>query len=332
MKNIVFIGLISISIIFAKQTYAESKTDYHPPPASHLSEQTKAFMIKFAKGPGMDPGKGYKMLRKMLLGRATQPGEKFLDGEVTAVNTDGVQSYWISSPKQNDKKHVILFMHGGAYVAGDSRIIAIPLELGKGAGMKVLSVNYALAPENQWPAGLNDSLKAHQWLIKQGYKPSNIAWAGLSSGGGLALAMANLAKEKNIPLPGAIFTMSAWADLTLTGDSYETIKASDHMMGHGDMGKLAKLYYGDADPRDPTITPLYGDLKGLPPTLLSAGSRERIVSDSIRWARTARAAGVDVTLDIWDGQMHGFHIIPTSPEARQAVQYGADFIKKHLTD
>lgn len=126
--------------------------------------------------------------------------------------------------------------------------------------------------------------------------------------------------------------MSAFADLTLSGDSHATIAASDHFMGHADMHKLVDLYIGDADPRNPTISPIYGDLSGLPPTLLEPGSREIIVSDSIRWARNARAAGVDVTLDIWDGQAHGFQIFAALPEAQEAVRNGAAFLKEHLAN
>ena len=307
--------------------------DSHPPPAIHLSKQAKGFMQKMASMPAPNPVAQYEATRGAGKKAPARPERWKIKGEynVEPVDTNSTVSYWITSPEQTDTKHVILFVHGGAYIFGNAaKSIELPLRLGRAAGMKVLSVSHRLAPEDPWPAALNDCLDAYAWLIEQGYAPENIAWAGISSGGGLVLSMANAAKIRGIPLPAAIYSMSALADLTLSGDSHVTIKASDHFMGHADMQKLADMYVGDADPYNPTISPVYGDLSGLPPTLIEPGSREIIVSDSILWARKARDAGVDVTLDIWDGQGHGFQVFPMLPEAQQAVKYGAAFLKSHL--
>lgn len=305
-----------------------------PPPATHISEQAQALMRQLIATPPPDPVSDYKAFRTLICNIAGARND-LLDSTVSksAVDTNSVQSYWINSPQQTDPKRVILYAHGGAYVAGDASVmIEHPSRIGRATGMKVLSVDYRLAPEDPWPAALNDCLDAHSWLIEQGYAPESIGWAGISAGGGLVLAMANAAKERGIPLSGAIHAMSAYADLTNSGDSYTTVAPSDPFMGHADMDKLSQMYTGDADPRSPTISPIYGELAGLPPTLIDAGSREILVSDTTRWAHRARRAGVDVTLEIWDGLFHGFHIDANLPEAQDVTRQGAEFFKAHLAD
>ena len=336
MKNnlncTLFIVSLTVGMLCGNVVFAE--TDTRPPPNSHLSQQAQKMMLMMARRPVFDPVAQYKATRGAGIEPPERPGMFKIEGEydVAPVETNSTLSYWITSPEQADTTRVILFVHGGAYIFGDAgKMFELPLRLGRASGMKVLSVNHRLAPEDPWPAALNDCLDAYAWLIEQGYSPESIAWVGISSGGGIVLSMANAAKKRNIPMPGAIYAMSAWADLTVSGDSY----AINNPLGQGP-GKdskikaLAHMYVGDADPYDPTISPMYGELDGLPPTLIDAGSRELFLSDSIRWARRATKAGVDVTLNVWDGMWHGFHIIPNIPEAQEVTQDGANFLKARL--
>lgn len=253
-----------------------------------------------------------------------------VDFQVEPADANGVQAFWITPGPRPGSDRVILYAHGGGYVAGEAaRVIEPPLRLGRVAGIPVLSVEYRLAPEHPWPTGLNDCLNAHQWLLGQGHAPARIAWTGLSAGGGYVLAMALAAKPQGIPLPGAIYAMAPWADLTLSGDSYRTNLPHDHVLGSSNLAAITAMYAGSTDPREPTISPIYGDLRGLPPTLVDAGSREVLLSDAVRWAQRARDAGIDVELDVWDGLWHGFHNAPEIPEAHQVTERGAAFIRTH---
>ena len=169
--------------------------------------------------------------------------------DVDAVDANGVRAYWITSPPQDDSERVILYAHGGGYVAGEAaRVIEHPLRMGRAAGRPVLSVEYRRAPEHPWPAAFEDCLTAHCWLVEQGYAPGRIAWTGLSAGGGIVLAMGLAARQRGIPMPGAIYGMSPWADLTLSGDSYRTNAPYDHVMGSTDMERLAGMYAGYCRP------------------------------------------------------------------------------------
>ena len=337
MKNNIcsslLIFLSSVGMLCGNDALGE--TDSRPPPNEHLSKPAQQMMLNMARMPVFDPVAQYNSTRGAGIEPPARPMMQKIEGEydVSPVQTNSTLSYWITSPQQTDASRVILFVHGGAYIFGDAgKMIELPLRLGRAAGMKVLSVNHRLAPENPWPAALNDCLDAHAWLIEQGYSPDSIAWVGISSGGGIVLSMANAAKQQDIPLPGAIYAMSAWADMTVSGDSYVVNNPLGQGPGKGSKIKaLADMYVGDADPYEPTISPMYGDLGGLPPTLIDAGSRELFLSDSTRWARRATLAGVDVTLNIWDGMWHGFHIMPNIPEAQEVTEDGATFLKAHLT-
>ena len=329
-----FVFLVTLGTVVGG--IAVGEVDSRPPPNSHLSKQAQQLMLKMAAMPVFDPVARYKASRGAGIEPPERPSMHKIEGEydVSPVQTNSTLSYWISSPQQTDSKRVILFVHGGAYIFGDAgKSIELPLRLGRAAGMKVLSVDHRLAPEDPWPAALNDCIDAYAWLIEQGYAPGSIAWVGISSGAGIVLSMANAAKQRDIPLPGAIYSMSAWADLTVSGDSY----VINNPLGQGPgtdskIRELANMYVGDADPYDPTISPMYGDLHGLPPTLIDAGSRELFLSDSTRWARRATRAGVDVTLNVWDGMWHGFHIMPNIPEAMEVTEDGANFLKGNLTE
>ncbi len=303
------------------------------PPPEHLSEPAQAILRAGDDmlGDLADYRSARQRINRIADARSQSVRDEGTDFEFEAVDTNGARSYWITSARQDDTERVLVYAHGGGYVAGEAaRVIEHPLRLGRAARLPVLSVEYGRAPENPWPAALEDCLRAHQWLLEQGYAPRHIAWSGLSAGGGIVVAMALAARERNIPLPGAIYGMAPWADLTLSGDSYRVNAPHDHVLGSSDMAALADMYAGSADKREPTISPVYGDLRGLPPLLVDAGTREILLSDAVLLAQRARSAGADVTLDVWDGLWHGFHNAQEVPEAHLVTRRGAAFIRSHV--
>jgi acetyl esterase/lipase len=176
-----------------------------------------------------------------------------------------------------------------------------------------LGVDYRLAPEHSFPAAVEDATAAYRWIISTGVNPTSVVIAGDSAGGGLTLATLIALRDAADPLPAAAICMSPWVDLECLGET------------------LAQQYLGDADPRTPLAAPLYADLEGLPPILIQVGSAETLLDDATRIAKRAKAAGVEVSLDIWEDMIHGWQIFaPFLPEGQQALESIGTFIRTHI--
>jgi epsilon-lactone hydrolase len=262
---------------------------------------------------------------------------KLPDGiEVAPVTIEGVtgienrQAEWLI-PAGASKDKVILYTIGGGYVSGsckDHR--AMIAKITKGSGVRTLLFDHRLAPEDPFPAALDDAVTAYRWLLAQGISPSNIMIVGDSAGGGLCLATLLALRDQGIPLPAAAVALSPWTDLALTGESYRTkLKASIDPPGMSIV--CSKYYVGENDPCLPWISPLYGDLRGLPPIFICVGTNETMLDDSTCFAEKAQAAGVDVTLRVWEGMVHCFPLMaPLFPEATQALGEICMFIKNQV--
>jgi monoterpene epsilon-lactone hydrolase len=216
---------------------------------------------------------------------------------------------------------VLMYLHGGGYQLGSPGTLRNLIGLlSAGASARVLSVDYRLAPEHPFPAAVEDALTAYRWLLAAGTDPAAIAIAGDSSGGGLALGTLVALRDAGDALPAAAAVISPWTDLALTGESLRTRAEAEVMVKPTGMPETAALYLNGADPRHPYASPLYADLRGLPPILIHVGDAEVILDDSIRFAARARDAGVDVTLEVWDEMPHVWHAFAgLLPEADQAV-------------
>ncbi len=204
--------------------------------------------------------------------------------------------------------NTLLYFHGGGYVVGSTvshRHIVSRIALA--AKARVLSVDYALAPENPFPAAVKDAVKAYRWLLDQGQKPEQIALAGDSAGGGLAAATLLAAREEGLPLPAGAALISPWSDLTCATGSYETRAEADPMIMPEGIRELANVYLTGADPRDPLASPNFGNLAGLPPLLIQVGDDEVLLDDSRNLAARAREAGVDVELEVAPDMFHVWH-------------------------
>ena len=246
----------------------------------------------------------------------------------TPVEAGGVSAEW-SVAAGADETKVVLYVHGGGYVMGSAGSHRdVTGRLSKAAGARVLSLNYRLAPEHPFPAPVDDAVAAYRWLLAQGISPGNIAVAGDSAGGGLAIATLLALRDAGEPLPAAGVGISPWVDMEGTGESMTTRAAVDPVVQKEGLLGMAQLYLGDADPKNPLAAPLHADLAGLPPLLLQVGDAETLLDDSTRLAEKARAAGVDVTLKVWDEMPHVWHLFaPILPEGRQAIDEIGSFFQ-----
>ncbi|MGF6310737.1 monoterpene epsilon-lactone hydrolase [Bradyrhizobium sp. i1.8.4] len=247
------------------------------------------------------------------------------------VSAGGIDGEWLV-PADAPRDKAILYLHGGGFrvgsVASHRDLIG---RVASASGCRVLAINYRLAPEHRFPAALDDALIAYQYLRHQGLRSADIAFAGDSAGGNLVLGAMLAARDRGVPLPAAGALISPWTDLTAAGASYESRAEADPIHQRAMILALAKNYLGkDGDPRDPLASPLYADLAGLPPLLVQVGDRETVRNDSTELAARAKAAGVDVVLQVWDGMIHVFQMFPEIPQAREAIASLANFLRNHL--
>jgi acetyl esterase/lipase len=240
---------------------------------------------------------------------------------VDPVDAGGVPAEWVAAGGVRPGR-VLLYFHGGAYQIGSPATLRHLVALLSGVTRaRALSVDYRLAPEHPFPAAVEDALAAYRWLLASGTDPALIAVAGDSAGGGLALAALLALRDAGEPMPAAAVALSPWTDLALTGDSLRTRAAVDVMIKPEGMRETAALYLAGADPRHPYASPLYADLRGLPPLLIHVGDAEVILDDSTRLAARASEAGVEVSLEIWDEMPHVFPAFAgLLPEADQAIE------------
>ncbi len=230
-------------------------------------------------------------------------------------------------PKEPDaSQRVILYLHGGGYTAGHlDYALGFGSLLASRAGLRVLCAAYRLAPEFAFPAAVDDALEAYQRLLERN-APQNIILAGESAGGGLIYCLCLRLKELGLPQPHAIVALSPWSDLAMTGESYQSNLEHDPSLVRESLAYYAQLYAGD-HLTDPLVSPLYGDLRGLPPSLIIAGSDELLRDDATRLHDRLRECGCASTLEVVEGMWHVFVVFPL-PEAQRALEKICAFIKE----
>jgi acetyl esterase/lipase len=265
------------------------------------------------------------------------PSVHRLEAEPQRVVADGVPCEWLLA-KGADPGRRLLYLHGGGWTAGslDSHR-PLSARIAAATGCAVLAVDYRLAPEHPFPAGLDDCVAAYDWLRAHGPAGAaparSVFVAGDSAGGNLTLALLLALKQRGLPLPNAAIPISPATDFLATGDSYRTRAAVDPVLTDGPdaIRVLSAIYLqGRAKPEEPLVSPLYGDFRGLPPLLLHVGDAEVLLDDSTRVAEKARAAGVDVTLEVWPEMPHVWHAFaPFLPEASQAIERIGAFVRAH---
>jgi epsilon-lactone hydrolase len=251
------------------------------------------------------------------------------DATVAPAVIDGVNCEWISRGTTVQGR-VLLYLHGGGWILGwggtHRRMVA---ELAGACAARALAVDYRLAPEFPFPAPLDDCLTVYRQVLQQGVSPGEIVIAGDSAGGNLTMACLLALRDAGEPLPALGVGISPALDLS--GGELSASARRDRVVSPKAGRFMARSYLGGQDPRNPLISPVYGDLRGLPPMLIQAGCEEGLRAGAECFAERAQAAGVDVTLEIWPGMWHVWHCMPGLPEAGQALQRIGGYVRGRLS-
>jgi len=269
--------------------------------STEQKENLDAILRQGAFPAGADVNEQRRQL-KALLSAQPLPGNV----TVTAATLGGVPTAEITVDGV-EPRYTVLYFHGGVYVLGDAFLAAeLASQVGRRTRAKVISVDYRLAPEHPYPAAVDDALAAYAALLDNGTAPSDIAFAGESAGGGLAIALLVSARDHGLPLPAAAYVMSPYVDLTLAGATMETKRAADPLLSPEALRDRVGDYTAGQDAALGLISPIFADLSGLPPLIIQAGTHEVLLDDAIRLAWQAAIAEVEVTLDITPGVPHVF--------------------------
>lgn len=242
------------------------------------------------------------------------------------VEFNGVTAEW-ATPDNLENKGVLLYFHGGGYVSGSIKTHrGLVGGLAKRSKTKCLSVEYRLAPEHPFPAGLDDAITAYNWLLKQGYDNKKIVIAGDSAGGGLALATLMRLKEENAPQPAAGVLLSPWLDLECTGSLQVELEKKDPMVPIAAL-RAYGLLYAKENLHNPYASLLYADPAGLPPIYIQVSDSETLYQDTTRFEKKAKDAGVDIEVEVWNNMVHVWQAYgPVLPEAMKAIKILAQYI------
>jgi monoterpene epsilon-lactone hydrolase len=267
---------------------------------------------------------------------ATLPDLRAKLGVTVRQETMAGVKVFVVTPKnipERNRNRVLIHVHGGAYVlspgeAGTKEAI----ELAGFGGFGVISVDYRMPPSFPYPAALDDAMAVYGEVLRTA-KPKNVGIFGTSTGGGMTLAMVLRAKREHLPLPGAIAPGTPWSDMTKTGDSFYTNEMVDNVLVSDDgfLHAAALLYANGHDLKDPMLSPVYGDMHGFPPTILTSGTRDLFLSNTVRVHRKLREAGVEAELQVWEGQSHAqYYRDIDAPETKEYNTEVARFFDRHL--
>lgn len=253
--------------------------------------------------------------------------------EVAALGLDRIAEPviggWIRTG--GESRGVVLFLHGGGYVVGSIESHHdFAGRLALASGLDVFTLEYRLAPEHPHPAALDDAVAAWSWLLAQGHAPERIVVAGDSAGGGLSAALLLRLRDEGGPMPAAAGLVCPWVDLTCSSPSIDANVASD-MLSRAPLEGWAKDYAGSADPASPLISPLHGNLSGLPPLLIQVGDAEILRDEGVELAERARRAGVDVKLVRWPEMPHDWHMMSNiEPRGVEAISELGDYLRERV--
>lgn len=250
---------------------------------------------------------------------------------VEPVDAGGVPAEWLNTPNVVANR-VLLYLHGGGYCWGslDSHRPLVAA-FARATGARVLFIDYRRAPEHRYPAALDDALTAYRWLRSTGDEATACGIAGDSAGGGLTLATLLALRDAGDPLPNAAVAISPWTDMTGSGNSYTSRADADPICSHDMLMQLSALYRGTHDPRDPYVSPVFGDFTGIPPLLVQVGEAEVMYDDSVNVVERARACGVDVTFESVPDMVHVWHLFaPMLGEGRAAIARAGEFLSDRL--
>jgi phosphinothricin tripeptide acetyl hydrolase len=252
---------------------------------------------------------------------------------VTATTVAGRPAEWLT-PDPGTEAGVVLYLHGGGYCLGSIRSHRnLAARLALAFGGRVLTLDYRLAPEDPFPAALDDVRNAYAELLGSGLAAGQIAVAGDSAGGGLTVASLVAIRDAGLEPPAAGVCLSPWVDLTQSSSSYETRAGADPLVSKDGLDLMAAAYAAGTTVYEPLVSPLFADLAGLPPLLVQVGDAEVLLDDALALRDTARAAGVDVTCDHWPDMVHVFQAFPPElmAQADESIAKVGTFLRQHLS-
>lgn len=265
------------------------------------------------------------------MGSRREPANK--EVKLIRAKVGEIPCEWVVAPGA-DADVRLLYLHGGGFVSGSGGFyLTLAAHISAAARCAVLLPDYRLAPEHPFPAGVDDCVAAHEWLVANGPSgpgPAKVTFvAGDSAGGSLTLATLLALRDRRLPLPAGGIPLSPTTDLTLASESLKTV--ADPIISARTMPIFRDLYLGKTNPRNPLASPVFGDYRGIPPLLIQAGEHEMLRDDSIRVAKKARADGIEVQLEIWPGMFHVFQSHePLLPEARESIEHIAAFMRARV--
>ena len=272
------------------------------------------------------PGLDIQQVRRHTAAMDARLGRRAAPVAMEAVAIDGEPATWFGGPALSNKG-TLLYLHGGAWCLHLPAVYRrLATSLVALTGMRVLLVDYRLAPEHPFPAGIDDCFAVYRWLVEQGFAERPFALAGDSAGGSLSLVTLMRARDAMLPMPDCAALLSPSTDLTLSAASARYNDAADPMFSPAAQDLLPDIYCPGQDRGNPLLSPLFGNWNGLPPLLFHAGSTEMLLDDSVRAHDRARQAGVDAQIDVWIGLPHVFHVFTWIPESRLGLQAVAEFI------
>jgi len=255
------------------------------------------------------------------------------DVEVRAQQVGGVPAY-LHVPPVSEQSRIGLYLHGGGYVFGSqSSHGSLAAEAARAAGFPILHLQYRRAPEHPYPAALEDAVSGYAALIEE-YGPEQVVIIGDSAGGGLVFGMLMAARDRGLPMPRAAACISPWVDLAATGETFRSLADDDPMLTTSTVAQVTESYLAGASPQEtPYASPLYGEAHGFPPVLIQVGEREMLLSDAERFAAKLADAGSPVTLEVWPGMVHVWHLHHTRlTKAREALARMGRFLADPMAE
>jgi len=252
--------------------------------------------------------------------------------QVMHAKIAGIECDWLV-PEGCDSAPILYYLHGGAYMMGSPKTHRrMVSHIIKRAGMRALLPDYRLAPENPFPASLEDSTRVYRALIEAGTDSSTMAFGGDSAGGNLAMATLLALRDAGDPLPATCFLLSPWLDLAAQGESHESRAEHDPWFRAEDMPEIVMKFCSEFDVKNPLVSPVYADASDLPPMLIQVGDHEILLSDSTRLADNISKAGGEVTLQVWPDMWHVFQFfIGQMPESRKAIKGIAEYLRRQFS-
>lgn len=255
-------------------------------------------------------------------------------GKVQEVSLGGLKAYWVDTD-ETDPTRVFYYLHGGGYIFGAPNTTHKDLlwRLSKASGTRVFAIDYRKAPDDPFPAAVDDAAAGYKYLLEQGISPSAIAIGGDSAGGGLTFGTLLRLRDEGVALPACAVGLSPWTDLAGTGETLVTNLKSDLMIPGDHILEAADHYLQGQSNTQPYASPHYGNHVGLPATLIQVGAPEVLLDDSRRLAQSLKRAGVPVVLEIWKGMPHVFPVLARfMPEGKRAIKTIGTFVKGHLAN